>query len=269
MTTPCRPLACLLAAFLLLMTAATASAQETTSPPQDPNAPPADPNGQPADPYATPTQDPGAQPATAAPCVEPGKNIQCNAFGSISMDTQRDIKGDPITETVSIWLNTNMQDQGARWLLFSVRNNTADGSNPVEIALVRFSTPNGDMVTTRVDRPGANEIDLWVDVLDTPAQTPITIEVQVGSSERGAYRLEALVLAFDRGYETLKDASGAEASLFASTLLGVNKESGKLAGAGGGSLLQGKKTATLAVPGFVAALSIALAVTLAVRRREA
>jgi hypothetical protein len=231
---------------LSFLLAATAAAQETGEPTAT----------------ETSTSTETAAPASPTPCSQPGRNIQCTAFGSIAMDNQATIKGDPVTLTADIWLNTNYADAGTRWLLFSVRNTTGDGSNPVAISLVKFATPNGDMVTTRVDHTSPNEMDLWVDVLDTPVNTPITLQVQVGSSERGAYRLEVLVLAFDRGYETVK-VGGGEASLFASTLLGVNKETGKLANAGGGSLLQGKKTPNLVLPG----LALTLGVALAIRRR--
>ncbi|HEX2066890.1 MAG TPA: hypothetical protein VHI93_08775 [Candidatus Thermoplasmatota archaeon] len=210
-------------------------------------------------------EDPAAAGAGAAsdPCVQPGKAVQCTGFGSIAMDSQRSIKGEPITLAASIWLNTNHADQGARWILFSVRNVTHDGS-PVAIALVRFATPSGDVVTTRIDQERPSQLDLWVDVLDLPVRAPITLEVQVGSGERGAYRLEALVLAFDRAYETIR-VDGAEASLFSSTLIGVNQETGKLENAGRDSLLQGKKTPGLALPALAAALGAALLL----RRRAA
>jgi hypothetical protein len=219
---------------------------------------------------ATPTDTGTAAPtdtataAPASPCSQPGKTIQCNAFGSIAMDTQRDIRGDPVDLTATIWLNTNYAPQGARWILFSVRNVTSDGASPVAISLVRFATASGEVVTTRVDHTQPNEVDLWVDVLDTPVNTTITLDFQVGSSERGAYRLEALVLAFDRGYATIQ-VNGGQASLFASTLLGVNQQTGRIAGAGAGSLLQGKKTPGPAVP----ALVLALAAVAALRRRAA
>jgi hypothetical protein len=195
--------------------------------------------------------------------VQPGKSIQCTGFGSISMDTQRTIQGDPIDLTATIWLNTNYADLGTRWVLFSVRNVTSDGS-PVAISLLTFATQNGDVVTTRVDHDKPSEVDLWVDVLDTPVNLPITLTVRVGAGERGAYRLEALVLAFDRGYETIK-TEGGEASLFTSTLLGVSQETGRIANAGGGSLLEGKKTPTLALPGAALAVGVALLL----RRRRA
>ncbi|MEA3203358.1 MAG: hypothetical protein QOI63_1033 [Thermoplasmata archaeon] len=234
--TTLRLAAALLAACLLLPCAA-AQDPPTESPTDSPTDTPTD--------APTPTAAPDA-------CNQPGKNIQCTGFGSIAMDTQRDIKGDPVDLTASVWLNTNYADHGTRWILFSIRNVTSEGS-PIAISLLKFATPSGEVVTTRVDHDKPNEVDLWVDILDTPVNTPITIDVQVGSSERGAYRLEALVLAFDRGYETVK-VDGGEASLFASTLLGVNKETGKIANAGGGSILQGKKTPGLLVPGLVLAL---------------
>jgi hypothetical protein len=256
MTLP-RLAAPLLALWLLAAACAPASAQAG-----DPSAP--DPSADPSAAGANTTESPAAA-APSDPCTQPGRNVQCTAFGSAAMDSQREIKGDPINLDADIWLNSNLADQGARWILFSVRNVTGEGSEPVSISLLKFATPSGEVVTTRVDHDKANEIDLWVDVLDTPVGTPITLSVQVGSSERGAYRLEVLVLAFDRGYETLKDPGGTEYSLFTSTLLGVNKETGQISNAGGGSLLEGKKTPGLGLPILAATVGIAAAL----RRRAA
>ena len=181
-----------------------------------------------------------AQPAWAQDCMQPAKNMQCTDFGAIVMDTQRDIRGTPIDVAVTTTLNTAYADQGARWLLFSVRNVEPDGSNPVTISLTRFSTEFGDVVTTRVEHPSPSELNLWVDVLDTPVGTPITIEMQVGATQRGAFRLETLVMPFDRGYAPLKDPAGADMSLFSFTLLGVNEETPGAA-ADGESVVQGRK----------------------------
>lgn len=193
-------------------------------------------------------------------------NVQCTDFGTISMDSQRDIRGDPITITATINLNTAYADQAARWLLFSVRNATDDGSNPVTITLTKFSSSAGDIVTTRVEHPSAHELNLWVDTLDIPVGEPITIEMQVGSTERGAYRLETLVMAFDRGYAPVHDASGADASLFSSTLLGVNKETASVK-ADSGSLVQGHKLPGMEL--FAALAAVTLAAAVLIRRRNA
>jgi hypothetical protein len=196
-------------------------------------------------------------------CSADGYNMQCTEFGRIAMESQRDIRGDAIDVTASIHLDTAYEDQGARWLLFSIRNIEADGSNPVTLELTGFSSAYGDIVTTRVDNPGANEIDLWVDVLDTPVGTDIALDVRVGSTERGAFRLETLVMAFDRGYAPVKGSDGGDASLFSFTLLGVNDETGAV-DANGGSLSEGKK---LPGPGFLPALgAVAVAAILLGRR---
>lgn len=212
-------------------------------------------------------------PVAAAPktpgeydCEEDDKNKQCNDFGTISMDSRTDVRGKPVTVVTDIRLDTNYQDEGARWLLFSVRHTPEPGhdTSPVSINLKRFETPHGDIITTEVERSGPNEINLWVDVLDTPVDIPIQIEVEVGSSDRGAFSLETLVLPFDRGYEPIVD-DGMEASLFAFTMLSVNKETRSTLSGEGKGLLDGHKTPGLAVP---AVLLVAVAVAV-LRRRNA
>lgn len=190
-------------------------------------------------------------------CAVPERNAQCTEFGTIAMDSQRDIRGEPIDIAADITLNTAYEDQGARWLLFSVRNVEADGSNPVTIELNGFSSAYGEIVTTRVDHDTANELDLWVDVLDTPVGIPIDLDVKVGATERGAFRLETLVMAFDRGYAPLKDAAGNDASLFSFTLLGVNEETGSIS-PGGDSLSDGKKLPALGLVPLLAAVAAAV-----------
>jgi hypothetical protein len=198
-------------------------------------------------------------------CSMAGRNAQCTAFGTVSMESQRDIRGDPIDVSIPIELSTAYADQGTRWLLFSVRNVTSDGSNPVTIQLTKFSTDSGDVVTTRVEQRTPNELNLWVDILDTPVQKPITLDVQVGSTERGAFRLETLVMAFDRGYSPIKDSDGNDASLFSFTLLGVNKETGGMQ-VNGGSLSDGHKLPGLEALPILAALGAAAVLA---RRRVA
>ncbi len=205
-----------------------------------------------------------AQPAWAqGGCTQAEKNMQCTEFGTISMDSQRDIRGEPIDITATITLDTAFADQGARWLLFSVSNVTEESGEPITITLKGFSTYYGAIVTTRVEHHSANMLNLWVDTLDTPVGTPISLDLKVGATERGAYRLEVLVMAFDRGYAPVQDAYGNDASLFSFTLLGVNKETkGGSGGAGAGGFLDGNK-----VPGFgfipaLAALMVAGALLL-------
>ena len=190
--------------------------------------------------------------------------MQCAEMGVIKMDSQRDIRGEPIDVAVDIYLNSAYADAGARWFLFSVRNVESDGSNPVTLALTRFGTDAGDIVTTRVEHNTANEIDLWVDGLDLPVGQSIHLDLNVGCTERGAFRLETLVMAFDRGYEPIMDSAGNEASLFSFTLLGVNEETSALKPEGG-SIMDGRKLPGLAVSAIVVALP---AVALLWRRKH-
>ena len=199
-------------------------------------------------------------------CAVSGMNSQCTEFGTIRMDARRDIRGDPIDVTVQIELNTAYSDRGARWLMFSVRNVTTEGPSPVTIGLVKFSTSFGDIVTTRVEQPKPSELNLWVDALDQPIATPISLEVRIGATERGAFSLETLVLAFDRGYAPVQDDQGNDASLFSFTVLGVNKET-PVTAAGDGSLLsKGNKLPALAALPAVGVLAVAAWI---LRRRTA
>lgn len=195
-------------------------------------------------------------------------NVQCTEFGAIKMQSRGDVKGEPLDIAATIILNTGYADQGARWVMFSARNVTEDTDSPVTIAVTRFGTDNGDIVTTRVQQDKASEVDLWVDVLDLPVGVPITLAMHIGVTERGAYSLEVLVLAFDRGYAPVKDAYGNDASLFSFTLLGVNKETSSTFGDGGGDgLVHGKKLPGLEFVATVASVA-ALGLALAWRRRK-
>src|SRR5688572_1608852 len=78
-----------------------------------------------------------AQPASAAGCEVKGRNTQCNDFGTISMPNQGDIRGEPITLTTTVRLDTAYADEGARWILFSVR--AEHDSDPVTVQLTKFS----------------------------------------------------------------------------------------------------------------------------------
>lgn len=203
--------------------------------------------------------------AQESACAENGMNVQCTTFGTIKMESRRDIRGDAIDVTAQIQLNTAYGDQGARWVMFSVRNSTDDGPSPISIGLTKFSTSSGDVVTTRVEQVKPSELNLWVDVLDLPIGMPISLDLKVGSSERGAFALETLVLAFDRGYAPVQDSYGQDASLFSFTLLGVNKETASAAG-DVDTLSDGKK---LPAPGLIAVLGVLAIVAGAVviRRR--
>lgn len=183
-------------------------------------------------------------------CTPPGMSGQCNDMGSIVMDFQRDVVGDPIDVTARIVLNSNYREAEVRSFMFSVRNTTTDGS-PVSIALKSITTADGP-VQVKMDRPGPNEVTIWVDVLDVPVGTPIDLTVGVGVSERGAFRLEVLVMPFDRAYHPLKDSAGNDRSLFAFTLLAVNRESAS-ATEGPGSIIPTNSVVNK-LPGFEAPL---------------
>lgn len=200
--------------------------------------------------------------AGAQTCGEPGMNGQCTEFGSIAMESQRDVRGEPIDLTVSFTLNTAYAEQGSRWLLVSVRNAEEDGRDPVTIEMLRFASVHGDILTTRVEQPSASELNIWVETLDTPVGTPVSLDLRVGATERGAFQLETLVMAFDRGYAPVQDSVGNDASLFSFTLLGVNEETQAVA-SDRGSLLRGNK-----VPGPEASLLVITLVALALLLRR-
>lgn len=187
-----------------------------------------------------------------ASCKKSGMNVQCNPLGTIAMASQKHIKGDPVAATITIQLDTNLADQEARYVLFSVRNVTDYQESPVILSLERFGTAAGEIVTMRVDHEDPNELNLWVNVLDLPVGVPITIDLQVGATDRGAYLLEALVMPFDRGYEPIMDSEGKDISLYSFTLLGVNEVTGDSFAQGGGGPLT-----RISTPGFEWTLALA------------
>lgn len=200
--------------------------------------------------------------AAAQACSEPGRNVQCSELGSIRMDSVREIRGAPIQLAAEVTLNSAFKEQGARWFLFSVRNVTGDGINPVQLQVDSFTADGAPIVTSKDERK-AHETNFWVDVEDVPVGKTIRIEMTVGSAEAGAFQLEALVMAFDRGYAAMHDSTGAEASLFSFTLLGVKSPTGAV---GASPLSRGYTVPGLEAP--AAALAV-LASALLLRRRLA
>lgn len=196
-------------------------------------------------------------------CNEPRMNVECNAFGIIKMPSQEHIEGERIRIDVLVNLETNYVDQDARTILFSIRNVTDFEESPVTITLESFSSPDGEIFTERVEQNSPNELNIWVNTLDVPVGKDLTISVEVGVTERGAYNLETLVMPFDRGYEPMKDRSGEDVSLYSYTLLGVRDETGGLDSDGAiGSL---KKTPAPGIVFALAAIGIAAA---GIRRRS-
>jgi len=193
-------------------------------------------------------------------CRESGMNVQCNAFGTIKTANQADVRGEAVSMTITTTLHRSYMEEGARYILFSVRHAPEFESSPVSLSLQGFSTPSGDVVVDKVDQPTDNEINIWVHVIDLPVGTPIALDVLVGADQRGAFRLETLVMPFDRGYESVSDSAGNEISLYTFSMLGVNKETS--GGGGGGTLVS--------TPGFAMAPAIAalLGVALLVLRRR-
>lgn len=210
---------------------------------------------------ATASHDQPSDDTSSEDCQEDGANIECNEFGRIEMPTTKSMKGDPVTLVADITLKTSYEDRDARWVMFSIRNVTNDGDSPVTIGLQEFKTSSGDVVTTRVIQDDPSELNLWVDVLDLPVGEPITLEVEVGATERGAFAVETIVIPFDRGYEPIKDSSGEPVSLYSSTLLAVNGVTTSTASGDGGSLLDGNK-----VPGAAAGLTVLVLGAIAVVR---
>lgn len=200
-------------------------------------------------------------------CKESGKNIECNEFGRIAMDHRQRVKGDPVDVNATITLNRTYENQGARWIMFSIRNVTDSGESPVSLRLNTFSTDDGEVVTTRVDHEDENELNLWVDVLDLPTREPITLEVSVGCTEEGAYAVETLVLVFDRGYDPIKNASGENVGLFSNTLLGVNEATDPISTSSSDSPLGIRDVPGAGALGAAGAVAIVAAVTARGRER--
>jgi hypothetical protein len=196
-----------------------------------------------------------AQQAQQPSCAPSGMSGQCSELGSIIMDFQRDVKGQPIDVSVRITLDNNYREQ-ARFFLFSVRNVSVDEEpSPVTVDLKSFRTALGEVAVTNPQQPSPNELNLWVDVLDIPVGQPIDLTVTIGVREAGAFYLEALVMPFDRAYHPIKGSQGQELSLFAFTLLAVNQPTG--AGGSGGLLPTG--SVANALPGMEAGFALAAA----------
>lgn len=207
----------------------------------------------------------GADHESSFGCDHDGKNTQCNEFGTIAMDTQREVRGDPIVLNVTTVVRDDHADEGARYVMFSVRHDARGGSSPISLELLKFESPHGPIFTERIEDERPNEINIWAHVADIPENVPIDLQVKVGASDRGAFQVETLVMPFDRGYDGLQDRQGEQVNVFSYTTVGVNKETASV-GDKGGSFMDNVRT-----PGFAAAHAlVALAGLLAVaawRRR--
>lgn len=202
--------------------------------------------------------------ATANGCEQDGKNTQCNDLGSIAMDTQREIRGELIEVKIDLTIDDTHTDQGARYIMFSVRH---DGSSsPVSLSIKSFDTSAGPIFAERIDHDRPNEINIWTHVADIPEGKPIDLVVTVGANDKGAFQLETLVMPFDRGYEPVRERGGAEVTLFSFTMLGVNEPSGDVNQGSGLSLVDRVRTPGPSVPALLGGL-FALAFIVARRNR--
>lgn len=197
-------------------------------------------------------------------CDEDGLNMQCSEFGSISMVNQIDVRGEPVDVTVETVIDETYERSGARWIMFSVRHDAPSGGSPVSLSLQSFSSSHGDVYTTRIDHDIPNEINVWVHVVDIPQGVPIELTVRAEVADRGAFKIETLVMPFDRGYEPLRSPDGEDRTLYASTLLGVNQETG--GGGGGKPLGDGLRTPGISAPGAAVAVLVLAGVAVAWRR---
>lgn len=191
-------------------------------------------------------------------CEQEGKNTQCNDLGSIAMDTQREIRGEPIKVEIDATIDDTLAERGARYVMFSVRHDGSD--SPVSLSLEKFSTRQGTIFTERIDHDIPNEINIWAHVADIPEGEPIKIVLNVGASDRGAFRLETLVMPFDRGYEPVRGRGGAEVTLFSFTMLGVNKESSDVSKGASSSIVDRVRTPGLGSAALLSGLLAAAAV---------
>jgi hypothetical protein len=163
-------------------------------------------------------------------CERSGKSGECQPWGEAWMPNRAEMRGDPVELTAEIYLTSDFQDLGARWVMFSVRNVTWDGTNPIDVRIDSFGTQYGTVITTREDYQ-PHQVDLWVDVMDLPVNDLIEIDMTINSAAKGAFLIETMIIVFDRGYEEIKTSGGDNVALFAATHLGVHEESGS--GSGG------------------------------------
>lgn len=199
-------------------------------------------------------------------CEQDGKNTECNDLGRIAMDTQREIRGEPIMVQVDATVDDTHSDMGARYVMFSVRHDPSGGSSPLSLSLEKFSTQEGAIFTERIDHDVPNEINIWAHVADIPEGEAIELVVKVGASDRGAFQLETLVMPFDRGYEPVRGDDGKEITMFSFTTLGVNEETPDVSSSGG-SFVDRFRTPGFTGVAALAALSAAVLVAVVRRRR--
>lgn len=205
-------------------------------------------------------------------CYEPGFNMECNEFGDIRMQSNDEVRGEPIETTTYINLDRSFEDReegpDARWVMFAVRNVTPAGESPVEVEIDGFETnTSGEIITTREDRESPSEINLWVDVLDLPIDEEIRVEATVGVTELGAYQLETIVIPFDRAYDPLVHPNGESISLFSFTMLGVHEPTSSLgAGQGEGWIATAQEIPT--VGALVAMLTLGTMAAATARRGD-
>lgn len=154
-------------------------------------------------------------------CDEAGYDIECNELGSVRMPSTQKIEGEPERITASIWLNSDMEEEDARWWMFKV--DSEHGHDVVHATVDAFATVDGPVITERESTDGPVEQEYFVDILDLPVQEEIRIEMTVGSTEVGAYEVEVQVIPFDRGYETLSDGEGGTYNLYSSTTLSITE----------------------------------------------
>jgi hypothetical protein len=168
------------------------------------------------------------------------------------MATEKYVSGDPVEVPIGITITHTFESQHARSFLFSVRNvSLGVDASPVTILVTGFTSAGRDVPVTRAENRSGSEVDLWVDVLDIPVGDPMTITALAGSTQAGAFKLEALVMPFDKDYRPVYDSTGAQASLFSYTLLGVNKPTAAERGGAFGAGTLGKR-----LPGFEAGSAV-------------
>ncbi len=183
-------------------------------------------------------------------CKEAGYNMQCNQFGTIKMENQADIRGEAVPVTATLVVDQTYEQAGARWVLISIRHvPEGSGGSPISLSLTSVKSPFGNVYITSIDQEMPNEINVWVHVVDIPLGSPIEVKYMIGSSDRGAFRVETLAMPFDRGYEPITDARGNDLILYSFALVGVNKESGVVASTSGGSGGRGIPTVGLPILG--------------------
>ncbi|MHB8604490.1 MAG: hypothetical protein ACYDCK_04475 [Thermoplasmatota archaeon] len=147
---------------------------------------------------------------------------ETNDLGSISMQYETLMNGTALPIDASVALrNTTFGDEQVTYVMFSF--NTS--GTPLVAKFDSLATANGTDIAVTKKASLPNEEHWFADIHDLPKETPVLMRGTLDATDRGLYRVSAVVVVFNYRWEPLKLANGSTASLYSFTQVGVNKES--------------------------------------------